>query len=480
MAGQFYPSAAAELRGAVGAYLATARVTSGLIGAERQIVGVVAPHAGYDYSGLTAACAFASLEGRRYDAVLLLGSPHQVPVRGASVFTGRGMVTPLGVVRVEQELARSIASSGALFGTEMAPHLPEHSLEVELPFLQTVLGDVAVVPVLIMGDRAQLDSIAGALADALDSFRRKGKSVLLVISTDLAHYPSRGDAEAVDREMLDALCAVDGARLEEASDRLLARGIAGLVCAMCGLDAAYVGLQVARRLGATEGKLLHASTSADAGVPGADASRVVGYGAVALLDAPPPGRFEPLGEEERAFLLGFARRTLEAAASRVRLPVPDLPTAYLAHLEEPRGVFVTLTIGGELRGCIGTHEPEGPLWQTVRQMALAAAFEDPRFGPLSRLELSRVRIEISVYLTRLEPIRSAEEYVVGRQGIILRVGDRAATFLPKVPEGQGWDRVTTLRELCLKAGLPEEAWRSPEARFLVYETQAFSEAERAR
>jgi MEMO1 family protein len=488
VAGQFYPAGSVELRAAVADLLARARAGAGLeaLPADRSIVGVLAPHAGYVYSGLTAAHAFAGLAGRRYDAVVLLGSPHRVPVSGACVYPGRALSTPLGLVPVEQELAGAIATSGPGLSADSVPHAAEHSLEVELPFLQTVLGDVPVVPILVMGDRATLDRVAASLTKALLDYRRRGKSALLVVSTDLAHYPSRADAEASDREMLPALAGLDGGRLLAADERVLARKLPGLECTVCGLDAAYVGEAVARGLGATEGRILDASTSADSGVAGAEDSRVVGYGAIAFLGAPGSaaapdapdagGRFEPLGQGEQELLLALARKTLEVALDGGRVEAAA-PAASGPHLRDRRGVFVTLTIDGDLRGCIGTHEPDTPLWDTVRRMAAASAFEDPRFPPLARSELARVRIEISVYLTRLLPLRSADEYVVGRQGIILKAGGRAATFLPQVPVEQGWDRETTLAELCLKAGLPKDAWRGSDALFLVYETQVFGEPE---
>jgi len=183
--------------------------------------------------------------------------------------------------------------------------------------------------------------------------------------------------------------------------------------------------------------------------------------------------FTPLTSAEQEFLLRLARRTLEAYVDTRTAPPAHLPPGL--SLSDHRGVFVTLYSKGKLRGCVGCHRSDDPLYRTVQNMAVSSGFRDPRFPPLRRNELGHVTLEISAYLTTVVSIGSAEEFVVGRHGIIMRIGGLAATFLPKVAVQQGWNRVQTLERLCLKAGLSSDAWRSPEARFSVYETQVFSE-----
>ncbi len=185
--------------------------------------------------------------------------------------------------------------------------------------------------------------------------------------------------------------------------------------------------------------------------------------------------YEPLTADEQRRLLAAARESLEMYCRCRSLPKVDGASASCPHLREKRGVFVTLEEDGMLRGCIGCFEAELPLYAIVPHMAVQSGFADPRFKPLRAEELSKLKIEISVYLSTIEPIQSLDEFVPGKHGIVLEKGDRRATFLPQVATEQGWDKETTLRHLSLKAGLPSNAWKDPDARFFIYETQVFRE-----
>ena len=168
--------------------------------------------------------------------------------------------------------------------------------------------------------------------------------------------------------------------------------------------------------------------------------------------------------ESAAALLELARRSIELRYDDGALPCPTTPDAAL---EEPAGAFVTLKINGMLRGCIGRLETECPLWETVARMARAAAFDDPRFKPLLREELEEATIEISVMTPPL-PVLSPDEVIPGTHGVIIKLGLRHAVFLPQVASEQGWDRVTLLEQLSLKAGLAADAWREPAAAIQVF------------
>jgi AmmeMemoRadiSam system protein B/AmmeMemoRadiSam system protein A len=493
VAGSFYPSTPARLATDVAGYLHAASRSGAAVPKGEAPVLILVPHAGYVYSGPCAAFAWAAVAGQRFDRVVLLGPPHSAAVRGAAVYCGAGFQTPLGAVPVDVALARAIVASSPVVRDDPAPHEPEHSLEVQLPFLREALGTTSIVPILVMGETAMLDRVADAIVDAVRSASGGFPRTLFVVSTDLAHYPAAADARSCDREILSAFCSLDPQKLVAADRAIMARKVANLACSMCGLDAAYVGLRVARAAGAATAHLLDARTSADAGIPGAGADSVVGYGAVlvtrpAVADAGlDRGRAanEPgiplkgaLTAEEQAFLLRIARSTIEEYLRTGTCPTFDVPPGS-AHLGEKRGCFVTLyeRSGGclDLRGCIGTHESELPLVRLVPEMALASAFGDPRFPRLTRNELGNLEIEISVYRSGVVPIASPDEFVVGEEGIILKVGRVEATYLPQVATEQGWDRVATFENLCLKAGLGRDAWRDRDALFSVYVTQAFKE-----
>lgn len=183
--------------------------------------------------------------------------------------------------------------------------------------------------------------------------------------------------------------------------------------------------------------------------------------------------FKPLNKQAQKVLLKLARQAIEGYA--VTGATPKLGPEDHKVLKEKRGVFVTIYKDGRLRGCIGTHESDKPLYRVVPEMAIAAAFFDRRFPRLREEEIKDIKIELSVYLSPLVKIDDVSEYQVGRHGIILRKGRRSATFLPKVPLEQGWDREETLEQLCRKAGLAPGAWKEEDLEFYIYSTQVFGE-----
>jgi len=489
VAGAFYPADPGALRQMVDAFLAEGREGSPPGGGRP--LAIVAPHAGYVYSGLTAGYAYAAVKGSSYDTVLLLGSPHVVPVRGAAVYCGPGFDTPLGVAEVDVALAEAVVRASPVAEDLREPHAREHSLEVQLPFLSAALGSFRFVPILLMGDRALLDAAAGAIHSALLGAYGPDVRPLIVVSTDLAHYPEKSDAERSDREILEAFCSLDPERLLETDRRLMGENVSNMLCTMCAIDASYVALRLLERLGGKEAVILHHSVSSDSTFVSASPDRVVGYGAVAVYAAGDESAqgggddmsrenggsirtYEPLSEAEQRFLLECARSTLESFCEDRTVPEFHPPSGS-RNLLEKRGVFVTLRRESELRGCIGRHSADLPLYRMVPKMAVASGFQDPRFPPLKNRELDRIEIEISVYLSDVVRIPGPSAFQVGKHGIILHKGAYGSTFLPHVAGEQGWDRETTLRHLCLKAGLPADAWRGGDVEFSVYETQIFSE-----
>jgi AmmeMemoRadiSam system protein B/AmmeMemoRadiSam system protein A len=477
VAGSFYPSDLDELETMVDGYLAEAALGTPTTAPENDILMILVPHAGYVFSGKTAAYAFSMLHGKVYDTVILLGCPHQVPVRGAAVYCGKGFRIPPGIVPVDTALANAVIEASDLIVDDPRPHLPEHSLEVELPFLSRVLGSYSIVPILVSGDANTLELISQAIVDALRRTHGSTEGVLFLISTDLSHYPKQEDAQKSDSEILDAFCTLDTQNLVSVNNEIMGRGIEELRCTMCGLEAAYVGIRIANIIGATKAILLHKSTSADAGVPGASSERVVGYGAVVITGHTKKlsSAFKPLTKEEQEYLLGIARLTLKEYLKHVTIPETTIPVEYRERLSETRGVFVSLYKDGQLRGCIGSHSSSLPLSRAVQLMTLKSGLDDPRFPPLTLEELDTIKIEISVYLSSVDPISTIEDFMVGKHGIIINKDGRSATFLPHVATKQGWDKKTTLQQLCKKAGLEANAWKAKDAQFRVYETQIFCE-----
>jgi AmmeMemoRadiSam system protein A len=243
-------------------------------------------------------------------------------------------------------------------------------------------------------------------------------------------------------------------------------------------------MEYVRRLGARRGVLLKQANSGDTAGP---KDRVVGYAALAFwrdgaaagghdaakAGAAKPGATVPVGRLDgaaRAELLGIARR---AIAETVRGSQRTETGSANPALQTPQGAFVTITIGGELRGCIGTFREDTPLYRTVAQMAVAAASEDPRFPPLTAAELPKTHVEISA-LTPMKPVADVREIEVGRHGLYVTQGFHSGVLLPQVATEYGWDRTTFLEQTCRKAGLPKNAWQEG-AKILSFEAEVFGE-----
>lgn len=465
VAGQFYPGEAEQLRAAVAGYLAAASPPA-LPG---EPVALVVPHAGYEFSAATAAYAYKALAGHSYDTVVLLGPSHHVPVAGAALSPAGAWRTPLGEVAVDTELAASLRQVDPDCREQAEAHAQEHSVEVQLPFLQTVLPQARIVPVAL-GELSTegCRKLGEGLAELL-----KGRHALLIASSDLAHYPPRDACAQLDKATLALILKGDPAALaahEAASEH---SGQDNVVCALCGLAPVSVVMTAARLLGATRPVLLHYSNSGQ--VEPRTAERSVGYGAVAFCRSsgtPTAPREEgELNATQQQFLLKLARQAL---AQFLRDGTRYQPATEDAALKAVRACFVTLTEAGQLRGCIGGLEARQPLYLAVRDMAIEAATEDPRFRPVTADELPRLHLEISV-LSPLRIIQDPGEIVVGRHGVVVRQGWHSGVFLPQVAPEQGWDREEMLAHLCRdKAGLPANAWNNG-AELSVFTAQVFGE-----
>ncbi len=474
VAGTFYPARAQDLKKMVNGFLEQVNPME----LNGELIALVVPHAGFVFSGYVAAHSYRQLEGKEFDTIILIGDSHRVRFPGVSIGNYSAYRTPLGDVKVDRILAERLINENEKIRFLPQAHKREHSLEVQLPFLQTVLKDFKIVPI-IMGERSL--ETCKILRDALIE-HTKGKNVLFIASTDLSHFHPYEKAIEIDRRAILAMGKLDG--------ELLFEGLQRGEYELCGGAATVTTMLIAEKLGADQVTLLKYANSGD--VPFGDKSRVVGYAAMAITaprqelaepatepvrDVPPesPGieTFEPLSEEVQKLLLQFARQAIQGYA--VTGATPKFSPEEQEILNEKRGVFVTIYKDGRLRGCIGTHESDKPLYQLVPEMAIAAAFFDRRFPKLRQEEIKNIKIELSVYLSGLVKIDDVSQYEVGKHGIIMRKGQHGATFLPHVPLQQGWDREETLEQLCRKAGLAPGSWRDEDVEFYIYATQVFGE-----
>jgi len=454
VAGTFYPADPDTLR----AMLEELFKKTKRIDFKGDIIGIIAPHAGYPYSGEIAAKAYRQLEGKQFDTVILIGPSHRAAFNAASVYKEGGWKTPLGMVPINESLSKKLIDADDLLEYYPQGHLQEHSLEVQIPFLQTVLDNFTIVPIIMGNQNPQL---CDRLADALVSVVRN-ENILLVASTDLYHGYSYNDCYASDSLVLKTIGAFD---IDGFKDLFTSNENVG-----CGAGPVYTVLRAARTMGASTSVLIEHTTSGD--VTGDKTGYIVGYVSYIITrDGSNPGNEEILSKEEKVFLLDVARNSLQAAVQGK--PVPKIEPL-TERLNEPKGVFVTLTMQGMLRGCIGFIQAVKPLIESVSEMAISAALNDPRFPPVSKEEIDELHIEISV-LTPLKKIDDPEIIEIGKHGIYIRKDIFSGLLLPQVATEQGWNRKIFLEQTCRKAGLPPNAYKEPDTDIFIFQALIFNE-----
>lgn len=484
VAGLFYPLHPDDLAKMVDALLADPKAPHAVeIPREQKIRGLICPHAGYQYSGPVAAVAYRQLRGREIHTVVVLSPSHTAYFQGASIPAVEAYRTPLGDIPVSSKAARlakvppfSTKTQAQIrrpsFWRQSSKELPpfgqedehtfEHALEVQLPFLQRVLKDFELVPILF--GEVDPQKVADALEKEID------EHTLLVASSDLSHYHPYETAVDLDRTCLEAIRRMD---LEWTSDQ-----------EACGKGPILTLMHLAKKKGWTP-KVLDYRNSGD--TSGERSQGVVGYAAVAFVEAaggipaaPAEKRATEHSPEERKFLLELARKTIVEAVSARGSPEvneKDVPES----LRTPAGCFVTLQKRGQLRGCIGHIFPKSPLYKAVMENAIRAALSDFRFPSVRPEELADIDIEISI-LTVPRKIQAAtpEEILQklrpGVDGVVLRLGSRMATYLPQVWKDLP-DKEDFLRHLSQKAGLPPNAWQDPRTEILTYQAEVFGEKE---
>jgi AmmeMemoRadiSam system protein B/AmmeMemoRadiSam system protein A len=459
VAGQFYPGDAKTLTVMIDSMLVSADVPA----ISGRLIGIQVPHAGHEFSGPTAAHAFKLLQGMDSVTVVMLGTSHYVRLDRAAVYARGSWHTPLGDVAVDEPLAKAILAQDKFFADIPEAHAKEHSIEVEVPFLQRVLTNFKIVPIMLLQPTfAQCERVGKAIAKAA-----RGKKVLLLASSDLYHGESYAAADRVDGATVGLMVKFDARAFHAALERAEAQA--------CGGYAIAAMMVAARELGAESAVVLAQTNSND--VTGERGGYCVGYSAVAFV-APGQGKEESsdLTELEQKSLLRIARQTLEGHIRTGKIPEARPLTPKLG---EKRGAFVTLHKRGELRGCIGYVEAVKPAYEAVREMAVAASTEDPRFPPVQVEELDSIDIEITV-LSPLRPLPSPDSVIVGTHGLVIRKGFRSGLLLPQVPVEQGWNREQFLTHTCLKAGLPPNSYKDKDAQLFSFTGQVFGEKELGR
>ncbi|MBI9076404.1 MAG: AmmeMemoRadiSam system protein B [Desulfatibacillum sp.] len=445
VADRFYPGDPQTLKAQVKEFLRDAKQTR----VKGTVRALVSPHAGYVYSGIVAGAAYNTIPPATRK-VIIIGSSHRMRYSGASIPNVSAYQTPLGRVPVAPEAKALLRQPG--FSSISHAHEGEHSIEVQLPFLQVVLGNFEFIPILL-GQRVNPDD----LADILLPLVRQG--FFIIASTDLSHYYPYEKARNLDATCCQAVPSLDFQAMKN--------------CQACAWVPTVTVMKVAEKLGWT-GTLLDYRNSGD--TTGAK-DKVVGYAAIAFTDIKGeyamPSHTSP---QDKTDLLQLARSVMASRLTDTKIQRPEAPSPLLM---EKRGCFVTIHKNGQLRGCIGTIEPIQSLMEGVESNAYNAAFRDPRFSPLTAQELDDIEVEVSV-LTVPEEIQFTDgkdlltKIKPGVHGVILSKGRNRSTFLPQV-----WEQLSNpqnfLTQLCKKGGMSPGCWQDPGVKVEVYEAEYFSE-----
>ena len=419
VAGQFYPGSASQLKEMIG-MLVDEKVE------KEEVIGLVSPHAGYVYSGPVAGAVISRIKFK--DTFIILGPNHSGMGKPLSIMTQGKWKTPLGEVEIDSELANQILATSGHLQEDAAAHQYEHSIEVQLPFLQYFQPDIRIVPItLAFASATAYKEIGREIAEAVKKLKRE---VVIIASSDMTHYEPQESAEKKDSQAIDAILNLN-------EDELLKR-VEELNISMCGYAPTVSLISAAKELGAKSAELVRYQTSGDTT---GDYSAVVGYAGIIIKAV------------EMHPLVQLAKQTVESYVTEGKIPPP--PKKLTPEMKERAGVFVSLHKFGELRGCIGTFEPtQKNVAEEIIQNAISSSTRDPRFPPVAPEELEDLDYNVDV-LTKPKPVKDKRQLDPKKYGVIVECGFRRGLLLPDL---EGVDSVDYQIDICRqKAGIaPDE------------------------
>ena len=462
-AGYWYPEDPKALKRDIDTYLRGAEVEE----VKGDIIGAIVPHAGYKASGSVAGYVFKAVKQKNPDTVIIVGFTHRRFFKNSiTIFTDKAFYTPLGKAEIDMDLTKRLLIFDDNIKDIPEAFSEENSVEMEVPFAQATLEGAKFVLIAISDQNMETCRI---LADALYHVLKGRDNYVILASTDLSHYKSYSEANRMDKETIDEIKKFDPESFYFYS---LKRNHEP----MCGSGAVYSVMLASEKLGADEVKVLKYANSGDTTRM---KSRVVGYLSALFVKSGErktsminKGEGEMFNENQKKELLKIARNSIShylKTGKKLDAEVDD------AALKENMGAFVTLHKDGKLRGCIGHMEAAEPLYLTVRDMAIASAVEDYRFGAVTEDELDDIDIEISA-LSPMERIEDPSIIEMGKHGVKVRMGWRGGVYLPQVADETGWTREEFMNSLCAhKAGLPMDAWKTGECDIYIFTAEVFGE-----
>jgi AmmeMemoRadiSam system protein B/AmmeMemoRadiSam system protein A len=437
------------------------------------VIALILPHAGYQYSGLTAVTAIKAID-RKYERIVVIGPSHRVPMENVlSVAYATEYQTPLGSVPIDMEFVNKLLEYPVFQNIPQAIEY-EHSVQIEVPLLQHKWQDFNLV-MIVAGDCSP-ETIKRA-ADILKSL--VDEDTLVVVSSDFVHYGPDYNYLPFKKDIPEQLKKLNAGAYKfiEAVDCngfLEYRRRTGAT--ICGFIP--IGILLSMLPSLAQAKLVNQTSSGE--IMG-DYTNSVSYLSIAFSGKwentskiKPQLHSRQLTEEDKKKLLILARKSILYFLRNHRPPQQsDLNVEATEAMREIRAAFVTLEKNSELRGCIGDIFPRQPLYKSVISNAINAAVNDWRFKPVTMEECNDIQIEISA-LTVPQPVASPNQIRIGVDGVVLNKNGRSAVFLPQVAPEQGWNTSQMLTNLSLKAGLPPDAWKENTS-FLVFQAVVFKE-----
>jgi len=461
-AGKYYPQTKSEIEMQIDNFLLSA--SNATDDAIPQMI--IVPHAGHIFSGSVAAYAYKILPKDHYDRIILIGRSHTNFFSGIVTDTKTAWQTPLEITQIDTEFVDLLKSDLNIIKDSSKVFDLEHSLEVELPFLQKVLEkEFKIVPLLFGNEDEQtIQNLAQSLQKFMSS------NTLIVISTDLSHYLNYEKTNEIDNQTIDAILTNNIKSFRSKVKNIFKSNKPSVSTVACAKPAVETAITLAQNLN-MKSKLLKYANSGDAF--GNMRDKVVGYAAIAYYN--PSSQAEDilnreLNQDEQKLALEIANKTLESFFENKNY-TPDMSEYPI--FKTKHGAFVTLKKNDQLRGCIGNFEPNQALVDVIQNMALSAAFNDQRFTPLKKSELEEIDIEISVLSPR-QKISDHNIIEVGKHGVYVQNGNRSGTYLPQVALENNWTKEQFLQSLCIdKAQIGPNCYKDGQTNLYIYTAQIF-------
>lgn len=468
VAGQFYPDNPDSLKSKIKEYLS---LENNNIYTDSDIFGLVVPHAGYTYSGYIAGEAYKELIGRKYDVIVIISPSHTKFFQGSCVYNGEAYLTPLSPLFLDKDFCYELCkqNNNVYLGTDghdWEKSRSEHALEVQLPFIQTVLPDVKIVPI-IMGsqDPKSINDLTTALYKTI---KLQNKKVLVIASSDLSHFHNSEEAEELDSRFIDSFENFDYFKIQSLLSQKLTEA--------CGGGPIQVMMMVGESLGYQYSSTMNSGTSADSQETPTDDSRVVGYfSGIVYKDENSEELLPEFNDLEKKEIIRFTKKVINN-----KILKSNDSTILDLSCDSYFGMFVTIKKNNELRACMGHLLSLDNFQDELKSIAELTATQDYRFGALKESELGEYQIEIS-FLSRFKRIFDINKIEIGKHGLYIKYYNEkqknysSGLLLPQVATEHKLNRTSFLQNLSKKASLDKDSYLDDNAELYIFEAEIITE-----